>query len=62
MRMYTSSRFDNTVVQYIKYRHWGDTSRAKQVMTECEKQKDIMIFKEETKTNLICRGLERKTD
>ena len=37
-------------------------SRAKQGMTECEKQKDIMIFKEEKKTNLICRGLERETD
>ena len=53
MHMYTSSRFDNTVVQYIKYRHWNDTSRAKQGMTECERQKDMMIFREGTKTNLI---------
>ena len=39
MHMFTSSRFDNTVVQYIKYRHWSDMSRAKQGMTECERQK-----------------------
>ena len=27
--MYTFSRFDNTVVRYIKYRHWSDTLRTR---------------------------------
>ena len=29
MHMYTFSRFDNTVVRYIKYRHWSDTLRTR---------------------------------
>ena len=55
-------RFHNTEVQYITYRHCSDTSRAKQGMTECEKQKNIMIFKDETKTNSVCTGLERENE